>query len=548
MRYSILLLALFTSFLAKSQTLEQLGSAINTEFSELNPIISPDDKTLYFVRLNHPSNSFGTKGSQNAKGSQDVWYSEKRDDGNWTIARRMPNTINKDQINDLFSITPDGNKVLISGVYHNGRRENEVGLSMCKRIKTGWSEPEQIMIPKFDDMCKGRNLTACLSNDGKTLILAFSEKKKSNEDNLYVCFLAKDGKWSKPESLGPDINTGSTETTPFLASDNYTLYFASDRKEGGLGGTDIWVAKRKDRSWTKWSKPVNMGDKVNSDANEYSFSVAASGEYAYASTKKNAVGKSDIVRFKLRETKKEAPVTAGVQTSDNRSTEQKNLDNGGTPIDANSLAPTPVVIISGRVVDSKTGKPLSDAKVIYKVLPDGDEGEAYVNPVTSEYKIVLPYGAKYSYRAEAKEFIGIEKFIDLTQIKEYREIKNDVITIARIEVGVDVPLNNIFFEYAKATLSPDSYPELDRIADTMKENPNLVIEVQGHTDNVGSNESNLKLSQDRAEAVRKYLLSKKIQAARVTSVGYGETKPIASNDTEEGKAQNRRVQLAIVRK
>jgi outer membrane protein OmpA-like peptidoglycan-associated protein len=541
MRYSILLLAVLTSFFSKAQKLEQLGSAINTEFNELNPIISPDDKTLYFVRVSHPSNSFGTKGSQ------DVWYSEKRDDGNWTIARRMPNTINKDQYNDLFSITPDGNKILISGVYHNGRRENMAGISMCKRTKTGWSEPEQVVIPKFDEICKGQYLTACLSNDGKTLILAFSEKKNSKEDNLFVCFLGRDGKWSKPESLGPDINTGSTETTPFLASDNYTLYFASDRKEGGLGGTDIWVAKRKDRSWTKWSKPVNMGDKVNTDANEYSFSVAASGEYAYVSTKKNSVGKGDIVRFKLREEQKQEPVVAGLQTSE-KSTEQKNLDNGGTPIDPNSLAPTPVVIVSGRVVDNKTGKPLQDAKVIYKVLPDGDEGEAYVNPITNEYKIVLPYGAKYSYRAEAKGSIGIEKFIDLTEIKAHKEIKNDNIIVAPIEVGVELPLNNIFFEYAKATLRPDSYPELDRIADTMKENPNLAIEIQGHTDNVGSNESNLKLSQDRAEAVRKYLISKKIQTARVTSVGYGETKPVATNDTEEGRAQNRRVQLAIVRK
>lgn len=541
MRYSILLLAVFTSFFAKSQTIEQLGSAINTEFSELNPIISPDEKTLYFIRVSHPSNNFGTKNSQ------DVWYSEQRDNGNWTIARRMPNTINKDQYNDLFSITPDGNKILISGVYHNGRREDMVGISICKRTKTGWSEPEQVVIPKFDDICKGQYLTACLSNDGKTLIMAFSEKKNSKEDNLYVCFLGRDGKWSKPESLGPDINTSSTETTPFLASDNYTLYFASDRKDG-LGGTDIWVAKRKDRSWTKWSKPINMGDKVNTDANEYSFSVAASGEYAYMSTKKNSVGKNDIVRLKLRDAKKEEPTVAGVQTSTDRATEQKSLDSGGTPIDANSMAPTPVVIMSGRVVDDKTGKPIPDAKIIYKSLSNGEEGEAYTNPLTGEWKIVLPYGAKYSYRAEAKEFIGIEKSLDLTEIKEYKEYKNDLLKLAPIEVGVGVPLNNIFFEYAKAVLQPTSFPELDRIADTMKENPNLVIEIQGHTDNVGSDESNQKLSQDRAEAVRKYLLSKKIQTARITSVGYGETKPIASNDTEEGRAQNRRVQLAIVRK
>lgn len=540
MRSLAFLLAVSSFFTVKAQTLEQLGTAINSEYNELSPVIAPDDKTLYFVRVSHPSNTFGTKGSN------DVWYSEKRDDGNWTVARRMPSSINKDQYNSLFSITPDGNKVLISGVYHNGRRDNAVGISMCKRTKTGWSEPEEVIIPKLNDICKGQYLTACLSNDGKTLVLAFSEKKNSQEDNLYVSFLSRAGKWSKPESLGADINTGSIETTPFLASDNYTLYFATDRK-GGLGGTDIWVSKRLDRSWKRWSKPVNMGDKINSDANEYSFSVGASGEYAYVSTKKNSLGKGDIVRFKLREEKKESRVTASaLQTS--RSEEQKNLDNGGTPVDARSLAPTPVVIISGRVVDNKTGKPVPDAKIVYQTLPDGEDGEAYTNPVTGEYKIVLPYGAKYSYRAEAKDFISIEKGIDLTQIREYKELKNEVLRIAAIEVGIDIPLNNIFFEYAKANLRPDSYPELDRMVETLQRNPNLVIEIQGHTDNVGSNESNMKLSQDRAEAVRKYLLSKKINAERVSSIGYGETRPIATNETEEGKAQNRRVQMAIVRK
>ena len=540
MRNISLLLAVFTFFTSTAQTLEQLGSSINTEYNELNPVISPDGKTLYFVRVSHPSNGYG------AKGSQDVWYSERRDDSNWTIARRMPNTINKDQYNDLYSITPDGNRILISGVYRGGKRDNAAGISVCKRTKTGWSEPEQIMIPKFDDICKGQYLTACLSNDGKTLILAFSEKKNSKEDDLYVSFLSRDGKWSKPENLGSDINTSATETTPFLASDNYTMYFTTDRK-GGLGGTDVWVSKRLDRTWRKWSKPVNLGEKVNTDANEYSYSVAASGEYAYVSTKKNSVGKGDIIRFKLREEKKEEPVVAGMQTSNSRIEEQTNLNDGKTPVNANSTTPTPVVMISGKVVDEKTGRPV-EAKIVYQTLPDGEEaGEAYTNPLTGEYKIVLPYGSKYSYRAEAKDFIAIGKSIDLTEIKEYKELNNDELKLVPIKAGERVPLNNIFFEYAKATLRSDSYPELDRIVESLVQNPNLVIEIQGHTDNVGSNESNLKLSEDRAEAVRTYLISKKISKPRVTSLGFGETKPIATNDTEEGKAQNRRVEFVIVR-
>ncbi len=544
MRKTILFLTFFYFLFAQkplfAQALEQLGSAINTEFNELNPVISPDNKTLYFVRVSHPSNSFG------AKGSQDVWYTENRDDS-WTIARRMPNSINKDQYNDLFSITPDGNTILISGVYSGGRRENEAGLSTCKKTKTGWGEPQQVIIPKFNDLCKGQFLTACLSNDGKTLILAFSEKKNSKQDDLYVSFLGKDGRWTKPESLGDDLNTGETETTPFLASDNYTLYFASDRK-GGLGGTDIWVSKRTDRSYRKWSKPINMGDKVNSDANEMSYTISASGEYAYMSTKKNSVGKGDLVRFKLKEEKKIEPTVAGVQTSSNRIEEQKSLDAGNSPVNTNTTAPTPVVIISGRVLDQKTGRPI-EAKIVYQNLLDGEElGYAYTNPATGEYKIVLPYGKKYAYHAIAKDFIAIGKNIDLSEVKEFKEINDDDLKLVQIKEGEKVPLNNIFFEYAKATLRSESFPELDRIAETLKLNVNLTIEIQGHTDNVGSNEANLKLSEDRAESVRSYLLSKKLPTNRVTSVGFGETRPIAGNDTEEGKAQNRRVEFVIVKK
>jgi outer membrane protein OmpA-like peptidoglycan-associated protein len=160
----------------------------------------------------------------------------------------------------------------------------------------------------------------------------------------------------------------------------------------------------------------------------------------------------------------------------------------------------------------------------------------------------LPYGKKYSYHAIAKDFIAIGKNIDLTEIKEFKEIDGDDLKLVAIKEGEKVPLNNIFFEYAKATLRSESFPELDRIAETLKSNVSLTIEIQGHTDNVGSNESNLKLSQDRAESVRSYLLSKKLPANRVTSLGFGETRPIASNDTEEGKSQNRRVEFVIVKK
>jgi OOP family OmpA-OmpF porin len=548
MRYIFLLFLVGINHFVFAQKLEYLSSAINTEYSELNPIISPDSKTLYFARKNHPSNSFGEKGTSEYKGSQDVWYADVREDGSFSIARRMPNSINKDQFNDLFSITPDGNTILISGVYINGKRENEVGISISKRTKTGWSEPQKVEIPKLNDLCKGQFLTACLSNDGRTLVMAFSEKKNSKEDDLYVSFKDKEGRWSKPENLGDDINTSGIDTTPFLASDNYTLYFSRNRKDG-IGGTDIWVSKRMDRSWKKWSKPVNMGDKINTDDNEYSFSIAAAGDYAYLITKKNTVGKQDIVRFRLKTDEKQTETTTiaanGIGTSSPSGEASSKTEIDKTPVNPLTTAPEPVVMIKGKVTDDN-GRPVQ-AKIVYQALPDGEESSASTDPNTGEYTIVLPKGYRYSYRAIAPNFVEIGKNIDLTDVRNFKEIANEELKLIPIKAGVNVPMNNIFFEFGKATLLPDSYPELNRIIDIMTENNRMIIEIEGHTDNVGSDEVNLRISQQRADAVRSYLLSKKVPSSRVSSVGYGKSRPKVSNDTPEGQAQNRRVEFKIVR-
>jgi OmpA-OmpF porin, OOP family len=535
-KYTSILLLLLSSSLS-AQKLEQLGSSVNTEYNEHTPIISPDNKTLYFSRVSHPSNAFG------AKGSQDIWYSELRDDGIWTIARRMPNTVNKDQYNGLFSVTPDGNKILVSGVYTNGRRESEeVGLSMCTRTKTGWTEPNKVDIPKLSEMCKGQFLTASLANDGKTLILAFSEKKGGKEDDLYITFLSKDGKWSKPEPL-TTINTSSTETTPFIASDGNTLYFASDRKDG-LGGMDIWRSKRSGRGWDKWDKPVNLGKTYNTDANEYSFTMSASGEYAYMTTKKNSVGKGDIVRFNLKKEKviEDGPSSVG-GNPDNQITENADKDKK----DEGIVSVEPVTMVKGKIVD-KNGKPV-EAKIITQTLPDGEEfAIATSNPLTGEYQLILPRGTKYLIRAEGKDIISSSKNIDLTSQTEYREITGQDFTTVSITSGTGIQLSNLFFKFGKSEIEEESYPELDRMIEVMNEYPTMVVEIQGHTDNIGTIEANQKLSQDRADAVRKYLNSKKIGLARVSSKGFGETKPIASNDTGEGREKNRRVEFVIVKK
>ena len=522
---SLLVISCLVSAPGWSQ-LENLGKLVNTEYNEIGPIISPDGKTIYFSRVSHPQNTNG------AKGSQDIWFSELRNE-KWTQARRLPAPINKEEYNSLYSITPDGNTLLIKGSYKNGVYETR-GFSTSKKTARGWAAPNKIDIPGYAKTSKGQFDCGFLSNDGKVLVMSFSEKKNSKIDNLYVSFKQKNGSWSKPEDLGKEINTEEfTETTPFLAPDGVTLYFSSDRK-GGQGSNDIYYSKRIDKSWKRWSRPVNLGPAINTDGYDAYYTISALGDYAYMVSFKNTEGKGDIVRFNLK---------------------PKPVEGDSTPAPVAVVpAPDPVAMISGKVIDSKTGKPV-EATIIYENLEDGEEvGTATTNPTTGEYKIVLPKGKKYSMRAVAQNFIAEGENIDLTdstkdgKSKDFTEITNKSLKLIPIEEGQIVRLNNIFFATGKSALSTESFPELNRIAITMTENKTLTIELGGHTDNTGSNESNVKLSQDRADSVREYLIGKGIEPDRVASKGYGETVPVAKNDTPEGQQRNRRVEFKILKK
>jgi OOP family OmpA-OmpF porin len=526
MRVPLFLIAFSLISTVSQAQMESLGKTVNTEYNEIAPTISPDGKTLYFSRVSHPQNTHGTKGSQ------DIWYSELKND-TWTMARKLPAPLNKEDYNSLYSITPDGNTLLIKGAYKNGVYETR-GFSTSKKTARGWAAPNKIDIPGYAKISKGQFDCGYLSTDGKTLVMSFSEKKNSKVDDLYVSFKQKDGSWSKPLNLGPEINSEEfTETTPFLAPDGVTLYFSSDRK-GGQGSNDIYYSKRIDKSWKRWSRPVNLGSTINTDGYDAYYTISAIGDYAYMVSFKGTEGKGDIVRYDLR-----PKVVPG--------------DTAQAPV---AIIPTsdPVAMISGKVIDSKTGKPV-EATIIYEDLETGEEvGTATTSPATGEYKLVLPKGKKYSWRAVAPNFIAEGENVDLTdstadgKSKNFSEITNKSLKMIPIEEGQIVRLNNIFFATGKSTLSNQSFPELNRIAITMSENKTLSIELGGHTDNVGGDDFNMKLSQDRADSVREYLIGKGIEPDRVASKGYGETVPVAKNDTPEGQQRNRRVEFKILKK
>ncbi len=541
------------------EEVENLGDSVNSTYEEIGPIISPDGRTLYFVVENHPQNTFGKESSQ------DIWYSQLRPDGGWTKAGRMPEPFNLAQYNSVESVTPDGNTVIIRGAYRNGRLKGE-GFSTAHRMKGGWSVPEQLVIDGFNDINKGVFTNAFLSNDGRTLLLAFSETKKSEANDLYVSSQKPDGSWSRPKRLG-NLNTPGSEDTPFLASDGVTLYFTSDRS-GGLGSHDIYMTRRLDDTWEKWSEPKNLGAPINTDDWDSYYSIDATGEFAYLVSSKFSKGGSDIVRVKLKE----------------------------------EFRPEPVVLIVGKVFNAKTKEPLA-ATINYENLASGNQlGTARSDPERGDYKIVLPLGTNYGFRAAAPGFIAVSDNIDLSRLRADAIADNmvmdttlrDVLVVADsqngsgdpplasgnttssgggnsppgvvgdttlrlgqiinrdlylvpVEVGQVVRLNNVFFDFDSTALRPESFPELDRVVTFMNENPNVEIQIEGHTDAKGADDYNLNLAGGRITSVEAYMESKGIAPSRIVTKSYGESVPIADNETEEGRQQNRRVEFKILK-
>ncbi|MDP4237670.1 MAG: OmpA family protein, partial [Bacteroidota bacterium] len=299
--------------------------------------------------------------------------------------------------------------------------------------------------------------------------------------------------------------------TPFLAADGKTLYFASDGFSG-YGSTDMFLSRRLDDTWQHWSEPENLGPDFNTPDWDAYFTIPASGDYAYFVSRQGAIGEADVFRAKL-------PA---------------------------SLQPSAVVLVMGKVIDAKTGKPL-EATIHYEVLPGGKEaGIAHSNPVTGQYKISLPSGALYGFRAEANGYLAVNENLDVKKLDAYAEIKRDL-KLVPAEVGQTVRLNNLFFDFNKSELKSESFAELDRLVELLKASPKMEVEIVGHTDNVGNDATNKKLSNDRAIAVRNYLVSKSIAAKRLKTIGYGSSKPLASNETEEGRQQNRRVEFTILK-
>jgi outer membrane protein OmpA-like peptidoglycan-associated protein len=494
--------------IAFDTVMENVGETVNSMYTETRPVISSDGKTLFFARQNHPKNTGGTSDGQ------DVWFSPVTDlkEQTWGPARNIGGPINNKGNNGVTSVSADGNTLLLINTYNPDGTISPEGASISTRTKTGWSMPVKLNILNYYNK-SNENVDYFLANSGKTLLMAVTRNDGVGGQDLFVSFLQKFGVWSKPLNLGKTIKTKKSEFAPFLAADGKTLFFASDGHKG-YGKSDIFYSKRLDDTWQNWSTPLNLGPNINSKEGDAYYTVSAAGDYAYLVSTRNGIGSSeDIFKIKL----------------------------------VSQFKPEPVILVTGKVLDAKTQKPL-EAKIVYESLVTGEElGVAQTNPVDGSYTIVLPSGTSYGYMAEADGYIAVNENIDATETTKYTEINRDLYLVP-FEVGAKITLNNIFFAQSRSFLRESSYSELNRLVKIMKENPAVAIRLEGHTDNQGDPKLNMQLSIDRVNAVRKYLVDKGIEKKRIETVGFGDSRPVASNVKEETRRLNRRVEFTILKK
>lgn len=511
-----------------------LGPSINTESSEYSPVPNADETKLYFT---------GFERSADNK-TEDIFYSEYKN-GFWSEAIKIQDGINTDNNMEAPQcITTDENTLIFFGNHDSTMGRGD--LFYVERVSdTRWGEvqhyPEPINSIHFD--CDAK-----ITNNGNTLIFVSDRPGGIGEFRAYGEYLAgtlhgntdiyistKDdfGNWTEPINLGSTINTPYAERKPFLHPDGKTLYFSSNGHPG-IGRLDLFMSKRlNEDSWTEWSEPVNFGKEINSPRDERAAIINTFGKLAYfaSADRPGTYGRSDIFTMELPP----------------------------------HLRPEPVAVIKG-FVKSVAGEPLS-ADILWEDLTRGKKvGNLRTNPETGEFMMIFPMGKNYGFYADKENYFPISKNIDLTNETESKVITQDITLIPleqllgmnleddNIEFKGDISkterklrINNLFFNYRESEVLSQSYLELDRVVYLLRKYPVIKkVEIGGHTDNVGSDSYNESLSLQRAEEVMEYLIQKGIDPARLVAKGYGESSPVADNDTEEGRGQNRRVELKIL--
>lgn len=415
------------------------------------------------------------------------------ENGKWTKAEKLPSLLNSNYNEGAASLSPDGRFIYFT------RCGADDGLGSCdiyvsEKIGGEWQEAKNL----------GANINSsawdsqpCIASDGRTLFFVSNRKDGFGKSDIYYSYLQDNGQWTKAKNCGTNINTKGNEMSPFVHQSNTALYFASD-EHLGMGGYDLFVSKIENG---KFQQATNLGYPLNTIKDENCLTLSAQGDYAiYAYD-------LDLYEFTMPE--KARPIAASY--------------------------------IKGIILDKETKQPLN-ARLQVKNLKSGRVAhESFSDKKTGKFLICLAEGEEYAFSIACDNYLFYSENFSTKQENQEKEI-----LLTPIKAGEGLILNNIFFATNSHELLPTSYAELNTLIELLQNNPSLKLLVEGHTDNIGKEEHNIKLSQQRAEAIVIYLTEKGIDPSRLKAKGYGFSKPISDNNTEEGRAMNRRTEIKII--
>lgn len=479
--------------------LKELSDTVNAFVMQYFPVLTADQQQLIFTRR--------TGGGAND--DEDLVISRKNSRGRWGEPESLSKNINTKLNEGTCTISADGRKLIFTSCI--GRQGyGSCDLFQSLRIGDEWTEPKNLGPLVNSSEWESQ---PSLSADGRTLYFVSDRRGGAGRRDIWVTTLNENGQWTRARNVGKPVNTQYDEISPFIHANNRVLYFASNGLIG-FGGYDIFFSERD--SAASWTNPKNLGSPVNNHEDQFSLFITADGKkgyYSHEEIKEGGYTSSRIYEMDIPE--------------ENQIRYKSNY-------------------VKGIVRDKKTRQPL--AATIELINLENNETESLVSSdsVSGAYLIVLTQGAEYALYVNRKAYLFRSLNFNYSALKDYEPIVLDI-DLEKAEEGTTAVLQNIFFDVDKYDLKEKSVTELEKILKFLKENPSFKVEISGHTDNVGADAYNLQLSQRRAQSVFNYLVENGIDARRLSPRGYGASKPLALNTTEEGRQQNRRIEFKLIR-
>jgi outer membrane protein OmpA-like peptidoglycan-associated protein/tetratricopeptide (TPR) repeat protein len=484
--------------------LVNMGDTINTIYAEYVPIVKADGSFLVFTARRPPETDYKEDKEisyLDALYSEDVFIS-KRVPGGWSTPERLGPPVNQPKRhNASVSLSPDGQTLYLY------REDNRGDIYYSTISVDEWSKPKPMggdVNSKFIDS------HISVSYDGKTAYVVSDRPGTIGGTDIWKMDLIGENEWGNITNLGPAVNTEYDEDGVFIHPDGKTLYFSS-RGHTTMGGFDIFESTMD--STGKWSKPINMGHPINSPDDDIYFVLSADGKDAYlSSVKESGYGLQDLYMIR--------------------------------PFEKKVIKEVKMVVFKGIVIDKETKERIPARVEIVDNTTSRKMFTANVDPLQG-FLVPLPGGKNYGIAVEAEGYVFHSENFDLVYKDGFDEVEK-VVEMEKVKAGAKLVLNNIFFDFDKWDLKSESQAELKRAIDLLKKYPEIKLEIDGHTDNYGTDEYNIVLSEKRANSVYEYLVSNGIDKKRIVKVtGKGESQPIATNDTDEGRAKNRRVEFTL---